>query len=36
MAQQLRLHTPSAGCLGLNPGQGIRSYMLQLRPGAAK
>ena len=43
VVQWLRLHTPSAGGLGLIPGQGTRSCMpqlrarmLQRRPGAAK
>ena len=43
MVQQLRLYAPKAGGLGLIPGQGatshmlqLRSYMLQLRLGAAK
>ena len=31
-----RLHTPHAGGPGSIPGQGTRSYMPQLRPGAAK
>ena len=31
MVQWLRLHTPNAGGLGLIPGQGNRSHMLQLR-----
>ena len=35
-AQGLRLHTSKAGGVGLIPGQGTRSYMPQLRPGAAK
>ena len=30
MVRGLRLHAPSAGGLGLIPGQGIRSHMLQL------
>ncbi|TEA29203.1 hypothetical protein DBR06_SOUSAS14810008, partial [Sousa chinensis] len=30
VAQWLRLHTPNAGDLGLIPGQGTRSHMLQL------
>ena len=34
--QWLRLSTPSAEGLGLTPGQGTRSRMLQLSPGAAK
>ena len=33
MVQWLRLRTPNAGGLGLIPGQGTRSPMLQLRPG---
>ena len=32
----LRLSAPNAGGPGLIPGQGTRSHMLQLRPGAAK
>ena len=32
VVQWLRLHAPNAGCLG----QGTRSHMLQIRPGAAK
>ena len=36
MVQWLRLHTPNAGGLGLTFGQGIRSHVLQLRPGTAK
>ena len=32
----LRLSAPSAGGPGLLPGQGTRSHVLQLRPGAAK
>ena len=36
MVQWLRLHTPNAGGLGLILGQGIRSHVLQLRPGIAK
>ena len=31
VVQWLRLHTPNAGGLGLMPGQGTRSYMLQLK-----
>ena len=31
MVQWLRLRTPNAGGLGLIPGQGTRSRMLQLR-----
>ena len=31
VVQWLRLHTPNAGGLGLIPGQGTRSYMLQWR-----
>ena len=34
--QWLRLSTPSAEGLGLTPGQGTRSRVLQLSPGAAK
>ena len=33
MVQWLRLRTPNAGGLGLIPGEGTRSPMLQLRPG---
>ncbi|TEA35949.1 hypothetical protein DBR06_SOUSAS810057, partial [Sousa chinensis] len=29
VVQGLRLHVPSAGGPGLNPGQGTRSHMLQ-------
>ena len=36
VAQWLRLHDPNAGGPGSIPGQGTRSHMLQLRPGAAK
>ena len=36
VAQWLRLQAPNAGGLGLIPGQGTRSRMPQLRPGAAK
>ena len=36
VAQWLRLSAPSAGGLSLIPGQGTRSCMLQVRPGAAK
>ena len=32
----LRFHAPNAGGLSSFPGQGTRSHMLQLRPGAAK
>ena len=31
VVQWLRLHTPSAGSLGLIPGQGTRSHMAQLK-----
>ena len=31
VAQGLRLHSPNAGSLGLIPGQGTRSHLLQLR-----
>ena len=31
LAQGLRLHTPNAGGLGLIPGEGTRSHMLQLK-----
>ena len=31
VVERLRLHAPSAGGLGLNPGQETRSRMLQLR-----
>ena len=31
MVQWLRLHDPNSGGLGLNPGQGTRSHMPQLR-----
>ena len=34
--QWLRLHTPSAGGLGLIPGQGTRPCALQQKPAAAK
>ena len=34
--QWLRLHAPNAGDPGSIPGQGIRPYMLQLRPSTAK
>ena len=34
--QWLRLLTPHVEGPGLVPGQGIRSHMLQLRPGTAK
>ena len=36
VVQWLRLHAPNAGDPGLIPGQGTRSHMPQLRPGAAK
>ena len=36
VAQQLRLHSPNSGDLGLIPGQGARSHMLQLRPSSVK
>ena len=36
VVQWLRLQAPSAGCLGSIPGQGTRSHMPQLKPGAAK
>ena len=36
VVQGLRLGAPNAGGLGLIPGQGTRSRMLQLRPGTAK
>ena len=36
MVQRLRLRAPNAGGLGLIPGQGIRSCVLQLRHSAAK
>ena len=36
VVQWLRLHTPNAGVRGLIPGQGTRSYVLQLRHGALK
>ena len=36
VVQLLRFHTPNAGGPGLIPGQGTRSYLLQLRPGTAK
>ena len=32
VVQWLRLYTPNTGLLGLIPGQGPRSYLLQLRP----
>ena len=35
-SQELRLRAPNAEGRGLIPGQGTRSRMLQLRPGAAK
>ena len=34
--QWLRFHSPNAGGLGLVPGRGTRSHMMQLRPGASK
>ena len=34
--QWLRLHASTAGVTCSIPGQGTRSHMLQLRPGAAK
>ena len=34
--QWLKLHASNAGGLGLIPGQGSRSYMMQLRPHSAK
>ena len=36
VVQWLRLSAPNAGGPGSIPGQGTRSHMLQLRPGAAK
>ena len=36
VVQRLRLCAPNGGGLGSIPGQGTRSHMLQLRPGAAK
>ena len=36
VAQWLGLCAPKAGGLGLIPGQGARSHMLQLRPRATK
>ena len=36
VAQWLRLRAPTTEGLGSIPGQGTRSHMLQLRPGAAK
>ena len=36
LAQWLRLWAPNAGGPGSIPGQGTRSPILQLRPGAAK
>ena len=36
LVQWLTLSAPKAGGPGLIPGQGTRSHMLQLRPGAAK
>ena len=36
VVQWLRLRVPNAGGPGLISGQGTRSRMLQIRPGAAK
>ena len=36
VVQQLRLHAPIAGDMGLIPGQETRSHMLNQRPRAAK
>ena len=36
VVQWLRLSTPNAGGLGLIPGQGTRSHMLQLRASTTK
>ena len=36
MVQRLRLHAPNAGGPGSIPGQGTRSHIPQIRPGAAK
>ena len=36
VVQWPRLQDPNAGGQSLIPGQGIRSYMLQLRPGVGK
>ena len=36
VVQWLRLHAPNAGGQGSIPGEGTRSHMLQLRPGADK
>ena len=36
VVQWLRLQAPNEGDPGSFPGQGTRSLMLQLRPGAAK
>ena len=36
VVQWLRLHVPNTGGPGSTSGQGIRSHMLQLRPGAAE
>ena len=36
LVRGLRLCAPNVGGPGSIPGQGIRSYMLQLRPGTAK
>ena len=35
MVQWLRLHAPSEGGLGSNPGLGTRSQMPRIRPSAA-
>ena len=36
VVQWLRLHASNSGGSGSIPGQGTRSYMLQLRPSTAK
>ena len=36
VVQWLRLHSPNAGFWGSIPGQGTRSHVLQLIPGAVK
>ena len=36
VAQWLTLYVPNAGSLGLIPGQGTRSHILQVRSTAAK
>ena len=36
VAQWLTLYGPNAGSLGLIPGQGTRSHMLQLKTSAIK